>query len=156
MNVRRILAPMAAAALALSLGACGGTSDTAPETDSAETTVAAETTASDYTVTIDGLTTGTDYEGNQDVVLTATFTNNSDENVAPVTALNIEVYQDGTQQDMAISNDVDTSNFSNKVQPGSSVQFQVCYEAPSGSDVEVDIYELITENELASQTFSLS
>ena len=152
MNVRRILAPMAAAALALSLGACGGTSDSAPETEGAETTVAAETTA----VTIDGLTTGTDYEGNQDVVLTATFTNNSDENVAPVTALNIEVYQDGTQQDMAISNDVDTSNFSNKVQPGSSVQFQVCYEAPSGSDVEVDIYELITENELASQTFSLS
>jgi hypothetical protein len=160
MNVRTIMATFAAATLALTLCACGGSSDSSDSSseDTADTPVAAEEeAASDYVVTIDGCTKGTDYEGNPCVVLSFTFTNNSDENTSMATAVDIQVYQDGVQQEMAICDNVDTANYSNNVQPGNSIQVQLPYEAPSGSDVEVDCYDWLNGDvELASQTFSLA
>jgi hypothetical protein len=162
MKTRTILATLAAASLVLTLGACGGSSDTSDSSGSdgaAETTAAAEEApASDYVVTIDGCTKGTDYEGNQCVVLSFTFTNNSDENTSMASTVDIQVYQDGVQQEMAIVDSLDTANYSNNVQPGSSIQVQVAYEAPSDSDIEVDCYDMwsLDETELASQTFSLA
>ena len=74
------------------------------------------------------------------------------------TATSIEVYQDGVQREMAISSDVDTSSYMNKVKTGSSIEVKLVYGIEGTSDVEVEVYELFSLDKatLASQTFSLA
>ncbi len=111
-----------------------------------------------YLVTIDGCTPTTDYDGNQAVIITFTFTNNSDEAESFASATIVNVYQDGVEQDTAFVTDIDTSNYLNKVKPGATATIQLAYKAPSMSDIEVEVttFSFLSSETLATATFPLA
>lgn len=113
--------------------------------------------ASDYAVTIDGATLGTDYQGNPAVIVTYTWTNNSDKATSFAVALHAKCFQDGVQCDTAIVTGTD-SNYMTEVKPGVSSTVQLAYEVSGTSDVTIEVTELISlSNEvLAEKTFSLA
>ena len=164
---RWLLTLASAAVLSVSLAGCGGSSDT-PAADNTSASGSADTQqvqeqqpeapASDYAVTIDGAQLSSDYDGKPAVVVTYTFTNNSDEATAFLTAIDAEVYQNGVQCDTAIMTDVDTSASMNKIKPGASTQVLMAYSLTDESDIEVEVYELfsIDSAPLVTQTFSLA
>ena len=172
--IRCLAALLGAFALAVALVGCGGGSGSAPAdekpAEEAEQAQPAEDATqeeeaepeeaaaeSPYAVTIDGAETGTDWEGNPCVIVTYTFTNNSEEATSFMVALSAEVYQDGVQLDRAICDDVDPDPEMNNVKTGASIQVQIAYELSSTSDVEVEVYELwdFDHTMLANQTFSV-
>lgn len=111
---------------------------------------------SSYAVTIDSATLGTDYQGNPAVVVTYTWTNNSDKATSFMVALHAQCFQDGVQCDNAIVSGID-SNYTTDVKPGASTTVQEAYEVSGTSDVTIEVSELISfSNEvLAEKTFSL-
>ena len=145
----------AAMALTMALAGCGSSSSQQEQSQPAEK---AQTAEQDFSVTIDSCTQDTDYEGNPTVDITFTFTNNSDEAQSLATMANIEVYQDGVQRDMAISTSVDTSGYTTNVKPGVSTQATLVYSVSGTSDVEVEVYPLVSldKTPVAQQTFALS
>ncbi len=156
----------AAMALTMALAGCGSSSSTSGSTTSeassqqeqSQPAEKAQTAEQDFSVTIDSCTQDTDYEGNPTVDITFTFTNNSDEAQSLATMANIEVYQDGVQRDMAISTSVDTSGYTTNVKPGVSTQATLVYSVSGTSDVEVEVYPLVSLDKMpvAQQTFALS
>lgn len=115
--------------------------------------------ASDYAVTIDDCRMTEDYEGNPAAVVTFTFTNNSEETTSPAVALHAQVFQNGTELEMAITTDnEDAGKYMNDVKPGSSITYGLAYELEDTSDITVEVQELAAFNDvlLAEQTFSLS
>lgn len=111
---------------------------------------------SPYAVTIDGATAATDYEGKPAVVVTFTFTNNSDETTEFASACGIDVYQNGVECDMGFVENVDTSTYMAKVQPGATTQVTLAYSVKDNSDVQVDVTPLFSSDIIASQTFKLA
>ena len=156
----------AAMALTMALAGCGSSSSTSGSTTSeassqqeqSQPAEKAQTAEQDFSVTIDSCTQDTDYEGNPTVDITFTFTNNSDEAQSLATMANIEVYQDGVQRDMAISTSVDTSGYTTNVKPGVSTQATLVYSVSGTSDVEVEVYPLVSldKTPVAQQTVALS
>ena len=154
----------AAMALTMALAGCGSSSSTSGSTTSeassqqeqSQPAEKAQTAEQDFSVTIDSCTQDTDYEGNPTVDIT--FTNNSDEAQSLATMANVEVYQDGVQRDMAISTSVDTSGYTTNVKPGVSTQATLVYSVSGTSDVEVEVYPLVSldKTPVAQQTFALS
>ena len=156
----------AAMALTMALAGCGSSSSTSGSTTSeassqqeqSQPAEKAQTAEQDFSVTIDSCTQDTDYEGNPTVDITFTFTNNSDEAQSLATMANVEVYQDGVQRDMAISTSVDTSGYTTNVKPGVSTQATLVYSVSGTSDVEVEVYPLVSldKTPVAQQTVALS
>jgi hypothetical protein len=132
----------------------------APAADAAGGTSTQSTSNPDaeYVVTIDSCVPTVDYVGAPAVIVGFTFTNNSSESKSFASATSVDVYQDGVQQDMAIVTDVDTSNYLNKVKPGSTAQVTLCYAAPSMSDIEIEVhsFSFLNDDLLASATFPLA
>lgn len=146
--------------LALAVVGCGGTSDGGDASASSETTdesVSAEEVQAEYDVTIDGCTKDVDYEGNPVVVIDFTFTNNSEETTSMSEAVYPQVFQDGVECEMGISDTVDTSAYMSDVKPGASIPVKLVYNISSDSDVEVDVSGLLDTEEgtIAQQTYSL-
>ncbi len=150
----------------LSLAACGskGTTPASPDAPAATptTTTAAPATeqpaeAPKYAVTIDGAEQTTDYSGNPALVVTYTFTNNSDEATAMLTALRAEAYQDGVQCDIAFVKGVGGDSMT-KVKPGGSTQVRSAYALKGASPVEIEVTELFSFDKtiLAQTTINLA
>lgn len=170
--IKCLAALLGAFVLAIALVGCGGGSSSAPAdekpTEEAEQAQTAEqeeeaepeeaaAAESPYAVTIDGAETSTDYDGNPCIVVTYTFTNNSDEAISFFGAIAPEVYQDGVQLDVTYCEGIDSDNEMNNIKTGASIQVQTAYALNSESDVEVEVYEFISFDHtmLASQTFSV-
>ncbi|MEC4272836.1 DUF5067 domain-containing protein [Adlercreutzia sp. R25] len=118
-----------------------------------------ESTEAAYGVSIDGCRVTEDYEGNPAVVVSYTFSNNSEETTSPAVALIEKVFQGGVQLDPAMVTDMEEGGKSmNDVKPGSSISYEAAYELADMSDIAVEVSELISFNDtiLAEQTFSLS
>lgn len=117
----------------------------------------AASAASDYAVTIDSAVLGTDYQGNPAVIVTYTWTNNSDKATSFAVALHAQCFQDGVQCDTAIAGDID-SNYMTDVKPGASTTVQQAYAVSGTSDVTIEVTELISFSDevLAEKTFSLA
>ena len=104
-------------ALALVLVGCGSSntasssSDSSTDSSTSATTETAAPAQSNYAVTIDGATAGTDYKGNPCIIVTYTFTNNSDDATSFALAYNAEVYQNGVQCETAICQSIDSSSY---------------------------------------------
>jgi len=151
-------------ALALVLVGCGSSntasssSDSSTDSSTSATTETAAPAQSNYAVTIDGATAGTDYKGNPCIIVTYTFTNNSDDATSFALAYNAEVYQNGVQCETAICQSIDSSSYMSKLQKGASIQAQLAYSTTDTSAVEVDVYELfsLSKTPVATQTFPLS
>lgn len=138
------------------ISASSASSSAASQGSAASQATPAATPESSYAVTIDSATLGTDYQGNPAVVVTYTWTNNSDKATSFMVALHAQCFQDGVQCDNAIVNGID-SNYTTDVKPGASTTVQEAYEVSGTSDVTIEVSELISFSTevLAEKTFSL-
>lgn len=121
------------------------------------------TADSDFTVTVDDCTVTEDYEGNPAIVVTYTWTNNSDESVASDIALTVDAYQNGVELDSVYvldnDDDFDLDAESNKVKPGGTQTAQVAYKlSDETTDVEIEVTEWLSFDDtvLAEATFAIS
>lgn len=123
-----------------------------------------ETTAdSDFTVTVDDCTVTEDYEGNPAIVVTYTWTNNSDDTAAFYTTFTVDAYQNGVELDSAyfLANDdeFDLNASSNKIKSGATQTVQVAYKlSDETTDVEIEVTEWLSFDDtvLAEATFAIS
>ena len=162
MKFKRQLIAVLVLGAVLALAGCGRTgsggrsSGSENEPMAAEQAQPAETAQSDYAVTIDGARVAENYNGEKVVVVTFTFTNNSDDAQAFLYATSVDVYQNGVELDLAFLTDIE-SNGSNKIKPGASITTEQAYLLNDMSDIEVEVSELFSFSSdlLASQTFTL-
>lgn len=108
-------------------------------------------------VSIDGATLGEDYEGNPVAIVTYTFTNvSSDEPESYLVSCNDDVYQNGTECELAFATGLEGDS-STKVKAGASTTFQKAYKISDHSDIEVEVGELFSwdKTKLATATLSL-
>lgn len=107
-------------------------------------------TIGDYDVTVQSIEKGTDYKGDNILVITYDFTNNSDDEQMASLAVNFTAYQNGIELDWPImSDDVDLGIGQKKIKPGatiSGVQAGVVLDDDSLVTIEMD--ELISFDDL--------
>lgn len=170
---KRIVA--AGFALALALGAMGfagcsaggsasgGSSEEAGgEVQQAAQPEEAPAVDSDYAVTIDGCEVAQDYQGNPAIVVTYTWTNNSDKATSFMVAIDDAAFQNGVELDSAIlsftDDRFDTNSTMNEVQPGATQTVQQAFLLDDQSDVRVECTELISFSDalLAEATFAVA
>lgn len=99
---------------------------------------------SDFAVTIDGAAPGTDYEGKPTLVVTYTFTNNSDEATSFTLATMAKAFQDGVQLSNAIALDLNSEDLLKEVQPGATISVTNAFSLTSESEVTVEVTELFS------------
>ena len=123
--------------LLLALSACGGESVEQPSeepnaqnTEPASSTESSSATFDQIAVEIKDAHLSTDYEGNPAIVITYSWTNNSDDaNMALVTTMG-NAYQGGIGLETAIIMDdpyYDSDLYSTQIQPGATLDVQVAY-----------------------------
>ncbi len=140
----------------------GGSSDTNAETSSAETVQAASSkqpeTAAKYAVTIDDGQVTTDYAGKPALLVTYTWTNNSDKATSFMVAVSGKAFQNGVQLDSAIVSGADTSASMNEIKPGATTTVQQAYVLDDQTDVTVECTELISFDDtlIAERVFSVA
>lgn len=101
----------------------------------------------DYYVEIKGAACGEDYEGKPIIVITYSWTNNSDETKSPMWTISEKAFQDGVQLDRPIIVDSDiyeSGTSSKEVRPGTTVEVQCAFIMTSESVVEFEMTELIS------------
>lgn len=107
-------------------------------------------TIGDYVVTVQSIGKGTDYEGNNILVINYDFTNNSDTEQMASFAVNFTAYQNGIETDsFLISDDIDLGIGQKKIKPGTTitgVQTGAVLEDDSVLTIELD--ELISFDEV--------
>ena len=150
------LAGCSATSASSSSGAAAAGSEAPAAAEPAQETEQTQAASSKYAVTIDGARLGEDYAGNPVVIVTFTFTNNSDDKANFTFACNADAYQNGVELDTAIVTDIE-SNGLNDIKPGASIQTELAYELNDMSDIEVEVTELLSFSDdlLAYKTFTL-
>ena len=107
-------------------------------------------TIGDYEVTVQSIGKGTDYEGNNILVINYDFTNNSDTEQMASFAVNFTAYQNGIETDsFLISDDIDLGIGQKRIKPGTTitgVQTGAVLEDDSVLTIELD--ELISFDEV--------
>lgn len=129
------------------------TSDAAVASDTYQ-----QATDSDYAVTIDSCKQTKDYQGKAAVVITYTWTNNSDKATSFMTSITDKAFQDGVQLDTAILGNGDSSNLMKDIKPGKSIKVTQAFKLDSKTEpVTVECSELISFSDalLAKKTFNL-
>lgn len=130
-------------------------SDSTPDTD--------ENTSSgnlgDYDVEIKSAITTTDYEGNPAIVVTYSWTNNSDETTSCMASVIASAFQDGVELETAIIMDdsvFDANPYMKDVRPGTTIDIQQAFELTSSSNVEIEITELFSfDDKAVTETFQI-
>ena len=174
---RKLMMIAAAAMLAVMLTACGssgaqtqdnnsaGSATTAPATntnDAKKTENAAtdEGDLGDYHVKILDAETGLkDYDGNPVIGVKYEYTNNGEENMMFDAAVNAQAFQDGVQLEFAFMDEFsdEYENSSKEVKPGTTLTCEMYYALTSDSEVEVEVYELISFGDAKlTKTFSVA
>ena len=111
-----------------------------------------------YVVSIDDAYLTQDYSGAEAVVVTYSWTNNSDETTNFMTTFSGKVFQNSVEQENAIVMDIDSSAYMADVKPGGTAQVQMAYKVADHSDITVEVHPWISFNKdevLAERTFSL-
>lgn len=170
MKKKAVAAGIMAAALAGCLGlvACGGGSSSKGSSDAsaststaapaASSTQQASTQAAKYALTIDNATTGTDYKDNPVIIVSYTFTNNSDKAVSPAGAVINKAFQNNVELSNAVVTDIDNDGYTKEIKTGGTVSYQQAYTLDGTTDVTVESSELISLSDdlLATATFSVA
>ena len=128
------------------------------EAGAAEAEEAGEAAAQgDFAVSIDGSTVGADYEGKPALIVSYTFTNNSDEATSFLLAVSAKAFQDGVQLSPGISLDLNAEDLMKEIKPGASIQVQKAYVLSGESEVTVEVSELIdfSDTVIASKVFAV-
>ncbi len=125
--------------------------------DAASTATQADSSAK-YNVSIDGCERTTDYAGVPAIVVTYTWTNNSDTETSFMVAINDEAYQNGVELDTAIVTGIDSSAMMNNLKPGATTTVQQAFVLDDNSDVTIECSELISLSKtiIAEKTFSVA
>lgn len=125
-------------------------------TEESETAEEAEESTSDYEVTIDSAVLSEDYEGNLAVIVTYSWTNNSDETTSAYTALYAQVFQNGVECETTVADDEDDDGYMTDVKPGYGTTFSLAYVLEDESDITVEVTEWLSWDDtiLAEETFS--
>lgn len=145
-------------ALDNSMSEANSASSTDETSASADAVAAADKTSSKYQVSIDNAMVTTDYNGDKAIVVTYSWTNNSDDTTSAMVALSEKAFQDGVQLETAFVNDLDNDGHMADVRPGAGTTYQVAYSLKSDSDVEVEVAELFSfsKEKIATATFSVA
>lgn len=111
----------------------------------------------DYPITIDSANVGTDSLGKKVIIVTYTWTNNSDKAVSFEVALDAKAYQNGIELPVDVFMDDAESYDFRDVKPGTTSTINVAYELADTSEVEVEVKELFSLNDdvIASQKFAV-
>lgn len=113
-------------------------------------------TVGDYAVEIKDAFKTTDYEGKAAIVITYTWTNNSDDTTSAMVSLMEKAFQDGVQLESAILYDVDgydPSPYMMEIRPGVSLDVQQAFVMKSNSPIEVEVSDLFGFADPATKTF---
>lgn len=119
----------------------------------------AEAPESEYAATIDSLAPVSDYEGKPAVMVTYSWTNNSEKATSAAVALSMKAFQNGVQLETGIVTDgIDNDGYMAEVKPGAGTTFQMAYLIDDQSDVTVEVSELISfdDTPIAEQVFTLA
>jgi hypothetical protein len=115
---------------------------------------------SEYAVTIDSSASGTDYSGNPAIIITYTFTNNSDKDANFTFAISDEAFQNGVELSSAVITDgsVHSQNGIKDIKPGATITVQQAYSLIDTSEVTVECSALLSFNNepIASAVFPVS
>lgn len=90
---------------------------------------------------------GKDFEGNKCLYYYYTFTNNGEENATAGIVANVQCFQDGSECEMAITDDTNDSmnNYAmNEVQPGGTVEVCQTFKLKSDTELTIEASELIS------------
>lgn len=102
----------------------------------------------DYHVEIKGAQLAEDYEGNPAIIVTYSWTNNSDDTTSAMVSTSEKAFQDGVQLDTAIIMDsdvYDSGNSMKDVRPGTTLDIQCAFLLTSETSVvEFEIAEWIS------------
>lgn len=112
----------------------------------------------DYPVTIDGAEVTKDsYQGKDVIVVTYTWTNNSDKATSFTIALNAQAYQNGVELETSLFTDGAEVGDLRDVKPGTTSTVKIAYELADTSEVEVEVKEQFSLNDeiIASQKFAV-
>ncbi len=117
-----------------------------------------EAPESKYAVTIDDGVVGEDYQGNPALIVTFTFTNNSDDATSFLVAISDKAYQNGVQLERAIRTDGDSQSSMKDIKPGATVTVEQAYVLDDQSEVTVECTELISFDDtvLAEKAFTVA
>lgn len=108
----------------------------------------------EYHVTIDGAKFSKDYDGNPAIIVTCTWTNNSDETTCAMSELIARAYQNGVELESAFmtGDDFDANTLTN-LRPGASTQIQYAFELDgSSAPVEFELSEIFALGDTGSVT----
>lgn len=148
--------------LALTMAGClamfGCSSEGASEGGEAGGEEAAEVVESDYEVTIDDTKVVQDYEGNDALVVTYSWVNNSDEATSAAVALMANAFQNGVELEYAVVLEgADTDGEMKEVKPGAGTTYDCCYLLEDDSDVTIEVSEAFSWDDvlLAEETVSI-
>lgn len=127
-------------------------------TPATSSSASSQSSTAKYAVTIDGCKQTQDYAGKPAIVVSYTWTNNSDSATNFIVAISNQAYQNGVELDTAIVMDADTASLMSDVKPGASTTVQQAFLLDDTSDVTIECTELISLNRqiLAERTFSVS
>nr|WP_162612674.1 DUF5067 domain-containing protein [Flavonifractor sp. An135] len=101
----------------------------------------------DYHVEIKDATLSSDYEGNPAIIVTLSWTNNSEETTSAMLAVNTTAFQDGVELEMAIMMDenYDGESSMKDVRPGTTLDVQYAYVlSNTTSPIEIEVSELFS------------
>lgn len=90
---------------------------------------------------------GTDYEGNKCLYYYYTFTNNGEENATAGIAAHVQCFQDDSECEMAITEDMNDSmnNYAmNEVQPGGTVEVCQTYKLKSDTEITIEASDMLS------------
>lgn len=114
-----------------------------------------------YAVSIDSCNLTTDYNGAQAVIVTYTWTNNSDSDTMFSVAIGAKAFQNGVQLDSAFigsSENYDSGAALNQIKPGATQTVQEAYKLNDQSDITVECSEnfSLSDELLAQKTYQVA
>ncbi len=117
----------------------------------------ADSTSAPYDVTIDDATLTTDYSGKQALLVSFTFTNNSDDEASFAVNIMDKAFQNGVQLDTAIVSGVDSSSSLSTIKPGATVNVSQAFALADMSPVTVEVSETFSFSDdlIVEKTFDL-
>lgn len=165
--MKRSLLLLLLVVLALCLTACGAPAEQAEEAveETAAEVEQAVTEAADspYAVELKEARRFSNYEGVDTLLVTYSFTNNSEDTTSAASALYIQAFQDGVQLESGWAAESDLpedlaglyDNDWKDIRPGTTLDCYDCFELSSESEVEVEVSEFLGDL-LTSKTFAVT
>lgn len=107
----------------------------------------------DYHVEIAGARKTTDWDGNPAIIITYSWTNNSEETTSALNTIREEAFQDGVSLEYALVDD-ELNDSSTDVRPGYTVDVDAVFTMTSNSVVEFELKDAMgEENNMVTMTF---